>query len=206
MGLNLEALRRAYFDYPPAEPLDHIPTREELIGWYERRTELACIAAGGGPGAGCLGVHSRLIGGASKPLRTMHVTFQPEHSVPIPPMPLSWFSYPEAMLSCLAQDLSPSPERGYPFTDHLLKAYAAGVVDSPTPAALARMLRAETVTDYGRAHLANVFLCAYPYDFGRFLWDEGLSIYEFARAIHHSNVRRNPLIQFLHRYASAPHL
>ena len=204
MPIDFTAVRRAYFEGPGDGPPDHIPTREERIGWAERRAVESYRRGGWDPEAAGIGEHGSLIGGPSKPLRVDHREFPPEDVVPIRPVPLEWFSYPEAMRSCLAPELTPAPARGHPFLDHMLKAHAAGMAPKPTPAELARIIGAETVTDHEHFHLRNMFGCVYAHDFARFLWDEGLSIFELARAIHHSRVRRNHLIRWLHQFALNP--
>ena len=204
MMLDREAIRCAYFAPPREGPPDHIPTDEELIAAHERRMVEACLASGDDPVAEGLGEHGSVIGGPDKPTRILIAPDAPEFIVPIEPMPLTWFSHPEAMVPRLDPDLPPAARRGHPFLRGLLHAHAAGVANRPTPAALARSLRAETVTESEAADLYNIFGCVFATDFGRFLWDEGLSLYEYARAIHHSGTRRNHLIRWLHLFAVAP--
>lgn len=205
MALDREAIRRAYFAPPREGPPDHIPTDEELIAAHERRMFELCLAQGGDPVAEGLGEHGSIVGGPDKPARILtRSPDAPEFMVPIEPMPLTWFDYPEAHRSGLDPDLPSSASRGHPLLRGLLHAHAAGIANRPTPAALARSLRAETVTEDEAADLYNIFGCMDPTDFCRFLWDEGLSLYEYARAIHHSGVRRNHLVRWLHLFAVDP--
>ena len=202
MAIDFDALRRAYFDGDHQGPPDHLPTREELIALYERRAVAACLASGADPVVEGLGEHGSLIGGADKPLRVLPA--EPEDSVPIEPMPLAWFAYPEATAPVYDPSLPDPESHDHPLLSVIASAYLAGVPQRPSPAALARMLRAPELDDSDAFVLHQLFAAIFPAELALLLSQERLTVYELARAVHLSGTRRAQVVRWLHQFAIPP--
>lgn len=203
MAIDLDALRRAYFASEERKgPPDHIPTREELYALYEQRAVAACLAVGRDPVTEGLGEHGSLIGGPDKPLRVLPA--EPEDCVPIEPMPLAWFSYPQAFVPKCDDSLPDPEEQGHPVLKMLCGAYFAGVPQRPIPARLARMLRAEELDDAEAFVLGQLFAAIFPAELALLLSRERLTVHELARAIHLSGTRRAQVVRWLHQFAVRP--
>lgn len=196
--IDFERVRHAYFNPPANDPPDHILTREEHIALHERRAVSACLASGGDPRVQGLGEHGSLIGGPGKPLRVSHFHSRPEYAGPWTPLPLPWFSRPAAR-----KPLGPAPD-DHPLLDHLIAAHLAGYPDPPTAPDLARILRSDNPTRRERFALYHILGCISPLDLGGLLSEEHLSLYELARAIHFSGIRRPQVIAWLHMFAVPP--
>ena len=196
--LDIAKLRHAYFN-PPRENPGRPFTREEHIARHERRSVAACLAAGGDPRAEGLGEHGSLIGGSDKPLSTSNLDCPPEYRPPWSPLPLTWFMHRRARTP-----LPGGPPDDHPVLDALIADHLAGYPNRPTGAELARILRSEAPTARERSILYHVLGCIHPWDLTRLLAHERLSIYELARAIHFSGIRRPDVIDWLHMFASRP--
>ena len=196
--LDIQDIRRAYFN-PPPDDLDRPLTREEHIARRERDAVEACVAAGGDPRAEGLGEHGSLIGGPDKPLRTSITAQRLEYAGPWTPLPLVWFTHPRATMR----------RPGHPPTDHalltlLIGAHLAGFPDRPTADELAAILRSDAPSPRDRSILYHVLGCIHPWDLSGLLHEEHLSVYELARAIHFSGIRRPQVIDWLHMFAVPP--
>lgn len=196
--LDIQKIRDAYFN-PPPDDLDRPLTREEHIASHEQRAVTACLAAGGDPRAQGLGEHGSLIGGPGKPLQTSITDQRLEYAAPWSPLPLTWFTHARAI----------TPRPGGPPADHgllalLIGAHLAGFPNRPTPDELAAIFRSDAPTPRERSILYHVLGCIHPWDLSGLLYEERLSVYELARAIHFSGIRRPRVIDWLHMFASRP--
>ncbi len=196
--LDIARLRHAYFNPPPADP-GRLLTREEHIARHERRVVAAWLAGGGDPGAAGLGEHGSLIGGPDKPLRTSNLDCPPEYRAARIPLPLSWFTHPEAR--------TPPPggaPQDHPVLDALIADHLAGYPNRPSGSELARIFRSATPTERECSILYHVLGCIRSWDLTRLLSRERLSVFELARAIHFSGIRRPQVIDWLHMFAAPP--
>lgn len=196
--LDIQKIRGAYFN-PPPDHLDRPSTREEHIARHERRSVAACLAAGGDPRAEGLGEHGSLIGGPEKPLRTSNTAERLEYRGPWTPLPLSWFTHPRATMRRQG-----SPPADHPLLRLLIGAHLAGYPDRPTADELAAIFRSDAPSPRDRSILYHVLGCIQPWDLSGLLHEERLSLYELARAIHFSGIRRPQVIDWLHMFAEAP--
>ncbi len=196
--LDLEQVRRAYFHPPPDEHL-RPATREEHIARQERNAVRRCLAAGRDPRAEGLGEHGSLIGGPGKPLRFASHDAKLEYAPPWTPLPLSWFSYPRALVRPPGR-----PPADHPLLTLLIGTHLAGYPDRPTAQELARIFRTDDPSARDRSILYHVLGCIDPWHLPRLLFDERLSIFELARAIHLSCIRRPQVIDWLHMFARRP--
>ena len=197
MGLDLEAVRRAYWGPALASPPDHVPSKEELVGHHERELVRLYREAGLDPELAGIGEYGSLIGGPDKPLSVFSAL--PEDAVQIEPMPMEWFSYPEAMRS-----IAGPVEDELPFLAMLIGSHLAGVPDKPTPEVLSRWLRSATRTDEKEFAYYHILGNLSPNHYWALLGEAHLCIHEIARAIHISGVRTSRLIYWLHQFARDP--
>ena len=196
--LNIQDIRRAYFN-PPPDHLDRPLTREEHIARHERHSVAACVAAGGDPRAAGLGEHGSLIGGPEKPLRTSNTAQRLEYAGPWNPLPLSWFTHPRATMRRHGR-----PPANHPLLRLLIGAHLAGYPDRPAADELAAILRSDSPSSRDRSILYHVLGCIEPWDLSGLLHEERLSVHELARAIHFSGIRRPQVIAWLHMFAAPP--
>lgn len=197
MGLDLEAVRRAYWGPALASPPDHVPSKEELVGHHERELVRLYREAGLDPELAGIGEYGSLIGGPDKPLSVFPV--RPEDAVQIEPMPMEWFSYPEAMRS-----ITGPVEDERAFLAMLIGSHLAGVSGKPTPEVLSRWLRSATRTDEKEFVYYHILGNLRPNHYWALLGEAHLSIHEIARAVHISAVRTSRLIYWLHQFARDP--
>ena len=172
MAIDIDSVRRAYYTHREDDHPDHVPTREELIARYERRAFALCLSAGRDPAVEHLGEHGSLVGGSGNPLRIFARI--PEDAVPLEPMPLDWFSYPEATTPV---ETPSRPRREDRFIPAMLSAaYLAGIPDRPSGEEVARMLRDPQLTDAERFFLNQIFSAIYPAELMFLISRERLSI------------------------------
>lgn len=196
--LDLEQVRRAYF-HPPDDEHLRPATREEHIARRERNAVRLCLAAGRDPCIEGLGEHGSLIGGPGKPLRFASHDAKLEYAQPWTPLSLAWFSYPEAMARPPGD-----PPANHPLLVLLIGTHLAGYPDRPTGEELARIFRTDDPSARDRSILYHILGCIDPWHLPRLLFDERLSIFELARAIHFSRIRRPQVIDWLHMFAVPP--
>lgn len=196
--LDIAQLRHAYF-HPPADERDRPLTREEHIARYERRALDACREHGSDPRHLHIGEFGSLIGGPDKPLSFSNLDCPPEYRASRSPLPLSWFTHPNARTPAPG-----GPPEDHPVLDALIADHLAGYPDRPTAAELARIFRSTVPTSRERSILYHVLGCIRPWDLTRLLSRERLSVYELARAIHFSGIRRPQVIEWLHMFAARP--
>ena len=197
MGLDLKAVRSAYWGSSLASPPDHIPSKEELVGHDERELVRLYRESGLDPRVAGAGEHGSLIGGPDKPLSVFSV--RPEYAVQIEPMPMEWFSYPGAMRA-----VAGPVEDELAFLAMLIGSHLAGVPGRPTPETLSRWLRSATRTDEKEFVYYHIFGNLGSNQYWALLGEAHLSIHEIARAIHISRVRSCRLIYWLHQFARDP--
>lgn len=198
MGLNLEAVRKAYWEPAIASPPDHIPSKEELVGHHERELVRLHREAGLDPEPAGVGEYGSLIGGPGKSLSVFSAL--PEDAVQIEPMPMDWFSYAEAMRS-----VAGPVEDELGFLAMLIGSHLAGVPGKPTPETLSRWLRSATRTDEKQFIYYHILGNLRPNHYWALLGEAHLSIHQIARAVHISGVRTSRLIYWLHQFARDPH-
>ena len=185
---------------PPAGDEHARPaTREEHIARRGRNAVAACLADGGDPRAEGLGEHGSLVGGVDKPIRHANHSTKLEYAQPWTPLSLSWFSCPKAMTPPPG-----GPPADHPLLDLLIGTHLAGDPDRPTGEELARIFRTDTPGARDRFILYHVLGCLDPWRLPRLLLDERLSIFEVARAIHFSRIRRPQVMDWLHVFAVSP--
>lgn len=197
MGLNLQAVRRAYWGPVLATPPDHVPSKEELVGHYERELVRLYREAGLDPERAGVGEYGSLIGGPDKSLSVFSAP--PEDAVQIEPMPMEWFSYAEAMRS-----IAGPVEDELAFLAMLIGSHLAGVPGKPTPDTLAHWLHSATRTDEKQFVYYHILGNLRPNHYWALLGEAHLSIHEIARAVHISGVRTSRLIYWLHQFARNP--
>lgn len=186
--LDLRQVRAFYRDPPPHDP-ERIPSREELYARYERDRFERCLLRGGDPEAEGLGPHGSLIGGRSKPLTLFHGF--PELRAKLHPLPLSWFDHPRGH----SPIIRPGGIREANAFFHALScAYLAGMPDRPSGPLLRRHFQSAELSRQSRSPVWHVFACIRSFDLHRLIPRGGVSLYEVARAIHITAVRRGTIV------------
>ena len=92
MGIDLSAVRAAYYGEPLQEPLDRVPTAAELLAEYERICVWAASETGRDPGELGIREHGSLIGGPDNPFGWLPLDCEKRTRIPL--VPLDWFDYP----------------------------------------------------------------------------------------------------------------
>ena len=197
MGLDLEAVRKAYWGPALASPPDHVPSKAELVGHHERERVRLYREAGLDPEIAGAGEYGSLIGGPDKPLSVF--SSPPEDAVQIEPMPMEWFSYAEAMRS-----IAGPVEDELAFLAVLIGSHLAGVPGKPAPETLSRWLRSAAHTDEKEFIYYHILGNLRSNHYWALLGEAHLSIREIARAVHISGVRTSRLIYWLHQFARDP--
>ncbi len=196
--LDFNQVRAFYFDPPPHDP-GRIPSREELTARYERERFDACVLRGGDPEAEAVGPHGSLVGGAGKPL-TVHHTLPEVHAKPRP-LPLSWFDHPRRR----ARTLPPGGiEEAHIFFRSLSHGYLAGHRDRPSGPRLRRHFQSPELSGLPLSLVWHVLACVRGSDLNRLLAYGGLSLYEIARAVHLTDVRRASVTRWINQFAVRP--
>ena len=195
---NPDLIRAYYFDPPPPDP-EHQPSDEELIARYERQRYDQCVRLGGDPIAAGLGPHGSLIGGPDKPL-TIHPC-RAEHAVPFSPLPLSWWDYPYARRRFLP---SGGERAAHAYLGDMSGLYLAGIANRPSGPRLAEMFRSPAPSEPDLAILTHLLSAISEVSFYRLNSRGGVALYELARALHRTRVRRNPLVRWINRRAIRP--
>ena len=196
--IDYNLVRTYYYHPPPARP-ERVPSDEELLARYERRRYDDCILRGGDPRAEGLGPHGSMIGGPSKPTTVFHT--HPTRTTLLDPLPLAWWDYPCAQLRIL-------PPGGQLAADAYLAglagAHLAGVLNHPSGARLAQLLRSPHPPDSDIDILRHLFGAIAASGFYRLRADGGVSLYEMARALHATRTRRPDLVRWINRFARPP--
>lgn len=196
--IDYDLVRAYYFDPPPADP-ERVPSDEELIARYERRRFENCILRLGDPVAEGLGPHGSLIGGPDKPA-TVHYE-RAERTAPLNPLPLSWWDYPRARRAILPPGGQPA---AHAYLGDLAGIHLAGIATRPSGPQLARLFRSAHLSTADRAVLAHLFGAVTQNRFKNLPSLGGVSLYEIARALHLTRVRRNPLVRWINQFAVRP--
>lgn len=196
--LDLGLVRALYFDPPPHDP-ERIPSREELYARYERDRFERCLVRGGNPEVEGLGPHGSLIGGRSKRLTLFHGF--PELRSKLHPLPLTWFDHPRAH----APTNPPGGiEEANAFFHALSCAYLAGMPDRPSGPLLRRYLRSAELSGQRWSQVWHVFACIRSFDLHRLIPRGAVSLYEVARAIHITEIRRSTVVSWINQFAVRP--
>ena len=117
--------------------------------------------------------------------------------VRVRPMPLEWFSRPNAN----RRDDGPDPHR---FLDTLSADQLAGYRTRPGGRTLHRLLRADHLSDQ-EAHLVEQFLARLRMiEMAGLLSRGGLTVYEIARAMHLSGSRTPAKTHWVNQFAERP--
>jgi len=196
--LDFDQVRTFYFDPPPHDP-ERIPSREELTARYERERFETCVLRGGDPEAEALGPHGSLIGGNGKAL-TIHHTL-PEVHAKLRPLPLTWFDNPRRHTRTLPPG---GIEEAHLFFRSLSHAYLAGHRDRPSGARLRRHFQAPELSGLPLSLVWHVLACVRGFDLNRLLSYGGLSLYEIARSIHLTDIRRTSVSRWINQFAVRP--
>ena len=196
--LDFDLVRVFYFDPPPHDS-ERIPSREELYARYERQRFERCLFRGGDPEAEGLGPDGSLIGGPSKPLTLFHGF--PELRAKLHPLPLSWFDHPRARTP-----ITPPAgiQEANSFFHALSSAYLAGVPDRPSGALLRRYFRSADLSGQPCSRVWHVLACIQTFELRRLLARGAVSLYEVARAIHLSKIRRASVVSWINQFAVRP--
>lgn len=196
--LDLGLVRAFYHEPPPHDP-ERIPSREELYARYERDRFECCLLRGGDPEAEGLGPHGSLIGGRSKPLTLFHGF--PELRARIHPLPLAWFDHPRAHAPIIPAGGVRDANR---FFHALSCAYLAGMPDRPSGPLLRRHFQSADLSRLPRSHVWHVLVCIQSFDLHRLIPRGGVSLYEVARAIHITGIRRGTVVSWINQFAVRP--
>ena len=193
--INFDAVRRAY--YAPSPLDDHVPTIEERIAAFERQRVRQARERGIDPVDHGLGEHGSLIGGRGKRPTRFEGGRRPEDMVRMPPMPLDWFSHPNAN----RRNACPDPHR---YLDTLSADHLAGYHPRPGGRTLLRLLRADRLSEQ-EAHLVEQFLARMRMiEMAGLLSRAGLTVYEIARAMHLSGSRTPAKTHWVNQFAARP--
>ena len=92
--IDFDAVRPAYHTPQPLD--DHVPTIEERVAAFERQRVQQARERGVDPAMEGLGEHGSLIGGPGNRPTRFEGGRRAEDMVRMPPMPLAWFSHPNA--------------------------------------------------------------------------------------------------------------
>lgn len=196
--LDFDQVRAFYFHPPPADP-ERTPTREELTARYERDRVDDCLLRGGDPRAEGLGPHGSLVGGQGKPLTVHHV--RPEAHAKLRPLPVARFDCPR----CHTRLFPPGGRHEAElFFRALAHSYFAGTEDPPAGPTLRRHFRAAALSGTPYTHVRHLFASIRGFDLNPLLASGGLTIYEIARAIHLTRIRRYDIVTWINQFAAAP--
>ena len=196
-GLDMDALRRAYYSPIETEPLDHVPTKEELLGLYERTAVEDCLACGGDPAEQGLGEFGSLIGGPGKPLRRFNY-IEVERLVPIAPVPLDWFDHPLGRKAGTG-------EADREWLRGLIGSHLAGSAVKLTPQSFLDCLRTGDCTELESRALGGLLQTMWEWEMYDFFEKvPTVSPYQMARAIHRCGVRNGRLTHWIHLDARHP--
>ncbi len=193
--IDFDAVRRAYHAPPPLD--DHAPTIEERIAAFERQRVQQARERGIDPATEALGEHGSLIGGPSKRATRFEGGRRAEDMVRMPPMPLAWFSHPNANRRTPCSN-------PYGYLDTLSADHLAGHHPRPDGRTLHRLLRTDQLTDQ-EAHLVEQFLARLRMiEMAGLLSRAGLTVYEIARAMHLSGSRTPAKTHWVNQFAKQP--
>ena len=193
--LDFDQVRAFYLDPPPANP-ERAPTREELTARYERDRVEGCLLRGGDPKAEGLGPHGSLVGGRGKPLTVHHV--RPEAHAKLQPLPLPRFDCPR----CHTRIFPPGGRREAElFFRALVHSYFAGAADPPSGTTLRRHFRSASLSGTAYTHVRHLFASIRGFDLNPLLASGGLTIYQIARAIHLTRIRRADIVNWINQFA-----
>lgn len=196
--LDLAKVRALYFDLPLHDP-ERTPSREELYARFERGRFDDCLLRGGDPEAEGIGPHGSLIGGRSKPLTVFHVF--PEVHGKLQPLPLAWFNHPAAHSPIIPPG---GIEEAHLFFRSLSHAYLAGHRDRPSGSLLRHHFRSPELAGLALSHVWHVLAAMRSFDLHRFLTRSTVSLYEFVRAIHLTDVHRASVTRWVNQFAIRP--
>ena len=196
--IDYDLVRAYYFD-PPAPNPHRVPSDEELIARHERRLFDHCVLRGGDPVAEGLGPHGSMIGGPGKPTTVHHCRV--ERTTPLDPLPLSWWAYPRAQLRVLPPD---GQQAAHAYLADLSGLYLAGIANRPDGPRLAHMFRSTHLSDNDRPMLTHLLSAITALRFMDLRTRGGISLYEMARALHATRIRRADLVRWVNRFARRP--
>lgn len=200
MAVDVEAVRRAYFNPPPEQGFRDVPTREERLAEGERELVRLCLKYGGDPVAEGLGEHGALIGGADKPARVLTGSRSIEEFARPRLAPPSWFDNTQGRATS---------GRGDPGHLHLRVAITASMAGTPEesrpkPAQLYEAFITDRHDEMQRFWLHSVISCASVPQLREMIFQEGISRHDLVRAIHSAGAVRHGLARWLNQFASRP--
>ena len=199
MGIDVEAVRRAYRELPD-EGFAGVPSREERFAMSERALMRICEASGRCPKAEGLGEHGSLIGGKGKPMR-VHWGSRPfDHCARPVLAPIAWFARLGNVRAGGGRDA------GHLRLRAAIAAHMAGVpkASRPSGAALRAAFLSEAPSVLERAWLRLVLSSAGVRELMLIGSEEGFTARTFARAAHLSGTASHRLCNWLNQYAEHP--
>lgn len=200
MGVDLQAVRRAYREGPP--PGFHgVPTREQRIAESERVLVRYCVEAGRDPEKERLGPHGALIGGSGKPTRVHRNSSRPFENYCQPVLaPVSWFLHPGGRRTSGRRDA------GHLRLRQVIASYMAGTppASRPSGAQLHAAFLKECPEGLERFWLHSILSSASIRELRNILYFEGLPLYAMVRAAHLSGARTHRLCDWLNQFAEHP--
>ena len=201
MGIDLEAVRRAYRNGPPAPGFHGIPTREQRIAESERVLVRYCVEAGRDPREEGLGRHGALIGGPGKPSRVLRNSSRRFENYCQPVLaPVSWFLHPGGRRT------SGRSDPGHLRLRHAVASCMAGTPreSRPSGAQLHAAFLNESPDWMERFWLRSILSCASIRELRNILYFEGLPLYALVRAAHVSEAISHRLCNWLNQFAARP--
>ena len=162
---------------------------------FERQRVRQAWERGIDPVADGLGEHGSLIGGPGKPPTRFEGGRPAEDMVRISPMPLAWFSHPNAN----RRNYCPNSHR---YLDTLSADHLAGHSPRPDGDTLHRLLRhlADLETHVVEQFLARLRMI----ELAGLLSRGGLTVYEIARAMHLAGSRTPAKTHWVNQFAARP--
>ena len=198
MGVDLQAVRRAYREGPPPAGFRGVPTREQRIAESERVLVRYCVESGRDPEREGLGPYGSLIGGPGKRLRVHRNSSR------------AFENYCQPVLAPVSCFLHPGGHRtsGLRDPEHLrlrqvIASYLAGTprVSRPSGAQLHAAFLNEYPEGLECFWLRSILSSASIRELRNILYFEGLPLYAMVRAAHLSGARTHRLCDWLNQFA-----
>ncbi len=201
MGIDLQAVRRAYREGPPPAGFHGVPTREQRIAESERVLVRYCVESGRDPEQEGLGPHGTLIGGRGKRPRVHRNSSRPFENYCRPVLaPVSCFLHPGGCRTSGLRDAEHVRLR------QAVASYMAGTprASRPSGAQLYAAFLEERPGALERFWLRSILCGASVRELRDILCFEGLPLYAMVRAAHLSGARTHRLCDWLNRFAEQP--
>ena len=126
---------------------------------------------------------------------------RPEVHAKLRPVPLAWFDCPR----CHSRLFPPGGRHEAElFFRALAHSYFAGAADPPAGPTLRRPFRNATLTGTPYTHVRHLFASIRGFDLNPLVASGGLTIFEIARAIHLTRIRRADIVTWINQFAVRP--